>query len=375
MNIVIVIDLIDNLTNGSVMTARRFADGLRARGHNVRIVAVGAKEGDGVAVKERYVPLLTEVSAKNQIKFGKFDRKLVEPVFKSADIVHFIFPFKLEKKCKKLCDELGVPTTAAFHVQPEDVTYNIHLSGFQPLNSYIYGLFRRKFYKKFNRIHCPSRFIANQLDAHGYKSELYVISNGYDPCFVPPAQRQKNEKFEVLMVGRLAPEKKQKILVKAVAESKFKDKIHLTLLGNGPCKEKLIKLAAKLNVDVTFTFLPTVQLVKKLQTSDLYVHASTVEIEAIACIEAMACGLVPIISDSKISATPQFALDKRSLFENDNYMDLAKKIDYWLSEEDERLKTGALYAIAARKYSLENSLNEAEGMFRDEIAHCKGEKS
>ena len=40
MNIVIVIDLIDTLTNGSVMTARRFADGLRDRGHSVKIVAV-----------------------------------------------------------------------------------------------------------------------------------------------------------------------------------------------------------------------------------------------------------------------------------------------------------------------------------------------
>ena len=42
MNIVIVIDLIDTLTNGSVITARRFADGLKKRGHTVKIVAIGA---------------------------------------------------------------------------------------------------------------------------------------------------------------------------------------------------------------------------------------------------------------------------------------------------------------------------------------------
>ena len=74
MNIVIVIDLIDTLTNGSVMTARRFADGLKERGHKVKIVAVGADGENDCAVKVRYVPVLSEVSAKNQIKFGKFDR-------------------------------------------------------------------------------------------------------------------------------------------------------------------------------------------------------------------------------------------------------------------------------------------------------------
>ena len=163
MKIVIVIDLIDNLTNGSVMTARRFADGLRERGHEVCIVAVGADGADDVAVSERYVPILSEVSAKNQIKFGKFEREKVMKAFEGADVVHFIFPFKLEKKCKKLADEMGIPTTAAFHVQPEDISYNIHMEKFQPLNSYIYSYLRRKFYKRFRRIHCPSRFIATSL--------------------------------------------------------------------------------------------------------------------------------------------------------------------------------------------------------------------
>ena len=94
MKIVIVIDLIDNLTNGSVMTAKRFADGLRARGHSVKIVAIGADGKDDVCVKERYVPLLTEVSAKNQVKYGKFDREKIKAAFEGADLVHFIFPFK-----------------------------------------------------------------------------------------------------------------------------------------------------------------------------------------------------------------------------------------------------------------------------------------
>ena len=367
MTIAIVIDLIDCLTNGSVMTARRFADGLRAKGHEVILVAVGADGENDCNVKERYVPVLTEVSAKNQIKFGKFDEGKIRKAFTGADIVHFIFPFKLEKKCKKLADEMGIPTTAAFHVQPENVSFNVHMGWCKPFNSLIYAYLKHTFYGQFERIHCPTAFIAQQLANHGYKGELYVISNGYDPAFVPPKERPHNKKFEIVMTGRLAPEKNQQVLIKAISHSKHKDDIHLTLLGNGPKKRMLAKLAERLNIDVTFDFFPKEKLIAKLQNSDLYVHAATVEIEAIAALEAIACGLVPVIADSKCSATPQFALDERSLFEDNNEYSLAEKIDYWYERTAERQRMGKIYAESAKKYSLDRSLERAERMFADEI--------
>ena len=367
MVIAIVIDLIDNKTNGSVITAIRFCEGLRARGHEVRMVAIGAEGSGDCNVEERYVPVLTEVSAKNQIKFGKFDEKRIRKTFEGVDLVHFIFPFKLEKKCKQLADEMGIPTTAAFHVQPENVSYNAHLSWCKPFNSLVYFYFKNTFYKKFKRIHCPSAFIAGQLAEHGYRSELYVISNGYDPAFVPAAERKENAKFELVMTGRLAPEKNQQVLIKAVARSRHREDIHLTLLGNGPRKKALAKLADRLGVDVTFDFLKKEDLIKKLQASDLYVHAATVEIEAIAALEAIACGLVPVIADSASSATPQFALDKRSLFKDNDAYSLAEKIDYWYECDEERARMGRVYAESAKKYSLERSLEKAERMFADEI--------
>lgn len=366
MTIVIVVDLVDNKTNGSVMTALRFADGLRARGHEVRIAAIGADGEKDCCLEERYIPLVTEVSAKNQIKFGKFDKEKLKKTFEGADVVHLIFPFKLEKKCKQLADEMGIPATTAFHMQPENVSFNINMGWCKPLNDFIYA-FLRRYYKRFDRIHCPSAFIANQLVEHKYKNELYVISNGYDPAFVPPKKREKHDKFEIVMTGRLAPEKNQQVLIKAVALSKYRDNIHLTLLGNGPRKKSLVRLAEKLGIDVTFDFLPKDKLIPRLQASDLYVHSATVEIEAIAAIEAIACGLVPVIADSRLSATPQFALDERSLFLDNDAYSLAEKIDYWYENDEEREIMGGVYANFAKKFSLENSVKKAERMFADQI--------
>lgn len=368
MTIAIVIDLIDSLTNGSVMTAKRFAEGLRDKGHEVRMVAIGADGERDCAVRERYVPVLSEVSAKNQIKFGKFEEEKIRAAFEGADIVHFIFPFKLEKKCKKLADEMGIPTTAAFHVQPENVSYNAHLGKCRPFNDLIYAYFKHTFYDKFDRIHCPSAFIAKQLAAHGYKGELYVISNGYDGDFVPPAKRRANDKFEIVMTGRLAPEKNQQVILHAIARSEHRDDIHLTLLGNGPTKAALQKLAKKLGLDVSFDFLPKERLIAKLQSSDLYVHSATVEIEAIAAIEAIACGLVPVIAESDLSATKQFALNEKSLFKDGDSRDLAEKIDYWYEHDAERANAGGRYAAFAKRFSLKNSVALAEQMFADEIS-------
>ena len=53
MVIAIVNDLIDNKTNGSVITAIRFAEGLRSRGHEGRIIAIGAEGEKDCPGKER----------------------------------------------------------------------------------------------------------------------------------------------------------------------------------------------------------------------------------------------------------------------------------------------------------------------------------
>ena len=104
-------------------------------------------------------------------------------------------------------------------------------------------------------------------------------------------------------------------------------------------------------------------LLDLIAISDLYVHAADMEIEAMSCMEAFAAGLVPVISNSSKSATPQFALDERSLFRAGDSSDLAKKIDYWIEHEDEKKKMEYEYSSAARKYSLDDCVRQAEEMF------------
>lgn len=119
-----------------------------------------------------------------------------------------------------------------------------------------------------------------------------------------------------------------------------------------------------------FIYKQQTELIEELLTTDLYVHASDMESEAIGCIEAFATGLVPVIADSDNSATPQFALDGRSLFAAGNPKDLARAIDYWLDQPDERHYMEQLYRVAGREYSLTKSVAEFEKMLKKEIADC-----
>ena len=92
--------------------------------------------------------------------------------------------------------------------------------------------------------------------------------------------------------------------------------------------------------------------------------------------EAFACGLVPVIADSPRSATPQFALDERSLFPAGDVDTLAKRIDYWIEHPEERREMEHRYAENAKKYSLENSILQTEEMFREameEMGRVPGE--
>ena len=178
-----------------------------------------------------------------------------------------------------------------------------------------------------------------------------------------PKNRQLADKFVVLMVGRLSIEKRQDVLVKAVGMSKYADKIQLVLAGRGPRSRIIRRMGNKLPNPAIIDFYKKQDLMDLIAMSDLYVHAADMEIEAMSCMEAFAGGLVPVIANSKKSATPQFALDERSLFKAGDSKDLAAKIDYWIEHEKERRRMEYAYSELAKKYDLEQCVLQAEKMF------------
>ena len=209
---------------------------------------------------------------------------------------------------------------------------------------------------------------------NGYTADIHVISNGINDDFIEAgkdrsfvAENPTDRLIKIMMIGRLSREKRQDLIINAMQYSKYANRIQLVFAGKGPRYQFLRQLGDKLMIKPQFLYLNRQQLIDELMTTDLYIHASDMESEAISCIEAFATGLVPVIANSPKSATPQFALDGRSLFKAGNAKDLARSIDYWLDRPQERAMMANKYRTSARKYSLSNSVAIFESMLRKEI--------
>lgn len=374
MKILIVIDQYDNLSNGTTISAKRFVDGLRKNENEVQILSTGKDEEDKVSLKTYKFPKIIDKYFKaNEMVFARPDEEVMRNVFKDQDVIHFYMPFRLAKKGVKIAEEMHIPHTTAFHVQPENITYTMGLGTHHHLNDTIYTYFRN-YFNKFRHIHCPSNFIANRLKEHGYTAKLHVISNGVGEEFKYDRKEKLEDlkdKIVITMVGRYAPEKRQDVLIDAIKKSKYENKIQLVLAGKGLCYEQYEKQGENLTNKPILKFYPKDELVDLLSYTDIYVHSADAEIEAISCLEAIACGNVPIISNSNESATVQFAMDEDSLFEHGNSDDLARKMDYFLDNPKVLEEKRKAYSEFANKFRIENSVKLMEEMFREEIEDYK----
>jgi len=365
MKILFVIDTYQTNNNGTSISAQRFAAELRKRGHEVRILTTGEPSNEIYALNEYRIPFFHGLIAKHGFKFAACENSVVTKAVSWADVIHCFMPFALESYAKKVADKLGKPATAAFHIQPENLTSSVNLGKVSWITNGIYQGFRHFIYDRFTHVHTPSQFMANEITKRGYRANIHVISNGIQDDFVwtkCPKQPEFKDKILIMMVGRLSVEKRQDVIINAVKHSKYADKIQLVFAGKGPKYDDYVQLGRQLKNKPIFAYYTRDELINTLAQCDLYVHASDMESEAISCIEAFATGLVPIIANSELSATPQFALDGRSLFTPGNPKDLARSIDYWLDHPEERAYMERQYAEAAKSYRIDNSIRKFEEM-------------
>lgn len=374
MKILLVIDTYDTNNNGTSISAQRFAAVLREHGNEVRILTTGEPAPDKFVLKEFKVPLFNDLIHSHGFQFAQVDLDIIREAVAWADIVHCMMPFALETATKLIADQMHKPSTAAFHIQPENMTSSIGLGKAERINDSFYKVFNWTLYSRFTHIHTPSQFMADELVKHGYKAKIHVISNGIDPSFVYtkcPKDPQYEGKILIVMVGRLSGEKRQDVIINAVQYSKYADRIQLVFAGKGPKYDEYVEMGKQLPNPPQFVFLTKNELIHLLAQTDLYVHASDMESEAISCIEAFATGLVPVIANSEDSATPQFALDGRSLFVPGRPKDLARAIDWWLDHPEEKERMEHEYAEAAKQYNIDESVRRCEGMFREAIEEMK----
>jgi len=371
LRITIVCDVLGEENNGTTITAKHLINHLKERGHAVKVISPNpATEPGYYEVPTMDFGIFNRYIAKNGVKIAKADKTILREALKDAEVVHIMLPFSLGKAAIKMCVANGIPVTAGMHTQAENVTAHFFLKNVRFVNDLVYAAMHRVLYRYVDAIHCPSNFISHVARNHGYKAPRYVISNGVIPLFKPnrqPKPARYGDKYLILFIGRFSREKRHDLLIKAIKQSKYEKKIQLLFAGAGPLHDQVVKQGKHLTNPPIIGFYPKEELVKIINYCDLYVHPSDAEIEAISCIEAMSCGLMPVISDSPQSATNAFALSRHNLFDHRHPADLAAKIDYWIEHPDLKEKAARHYIEYARRFAIGESIDKMEAMFCDVI--------
>jgi glycosyltransferase involved in cell wall biosynthesis len=388
MVITYVMDLLGLTTNGTSVTAMRSAEVLRRMGNEVRFVCLVPKNADVDLSAYRIFPChvinfgpfnpLIEGNGMYLARLTKEDYPKLREFLQGSDVVHLFMPFHLENQVRPLAVSMGIAVSSAMHVQPENVSYNIGMGHLSFVNALIYSLFKRWTYHYVRNVHTPSEMMKEQMLKHHYRNDIFPISNGVDPSFHPmPVTRPKElqGRFVITMVGRLSPEKRQDLILKAVGHSKYNDRIQVVFCGLGPRKKKLEKMSRKyLRNPAIFKFVNQAELKVVLNSTDLYIHASDAESEAISCIEAFSCGNVPVISDSKVSATNHFALDPRCLFKAGDYRSLKERIEYFYEHPEVIRELSPKYVEYGKTFQLEACVQKLLGMFQKTVEENEEEK-
>ncbi|HEX9912787.1 MAG TPA: glycosyltransferase family 4 protein, partial [candidate division Zixibacteria bacterium] len=139
------------------------------------------------------------------------------------------------------------------------------------------------------------------------------------------------EEIIILSIRSLEPVYDLKTLIKAVPliTSQTHKKLRFWIIGEGSQKEVLVKLSSDLRIEKNIEFKGYVsreELENCLQKADIYVSTSLSDSTSVSLLEAMASGLVPVVSD--IPGNREWIEEGKNgfLFPAGDYKALAQKI-------------------------------------------------
>lgn len=317
-------------TSGGVVAAGSLVELLR-RQHQVIVVGADAEGPDSLRLPGFQIPIHAMQS--QHFVMARPVRSSLAELFSNVDIVHLQFPFWLSLSAVDLARSLRRPVSAGFHVQPGNLLLSVGVDS-PWLERALYRFWVDRLYNHANLVLCPSRFAARKLAEHGLTAPSLVVTNGVpaDIRAAPARSSLPSDGFLVMTVGRLAAEKRQSLLLRAVSRSRHRERIRLVIAGRGPLEQALRSEARALGVQAEIGFLPRDLLIHDLGAADLVVHCSDVELEGIAVLEAMGMGAPVLVADSPESAAADFAIDDRFRFPSGDVDTLTARMDALLDD-------------------------------------------
>lgn len=292
----------------------------------------------------------------------------------NPDIIHLHSPAVLGNIAQIMGGNLRKPVIVTNHYLPINMSRSLssdpvigkHFSNI----SYTYLV---NFCNHAEYVTAPTYTALHLLYKHGLHAPARVISNGinlseYTPGPYDAAIMQRfrlpQDRPLVLHVNRLSEEKRVDVLLHAIA--KMHSSAHFALVGTGPIKDELVALTAQLNIEDRVSFLGFVRdddLLALRRSSAFFVIPSEADLQSLATMEAMACGLPVIAANSY--ALPELVHHNENgfLFTPGDSDEFAQQIDTLVENSQLRIDMGQESLKIIAPHDRNAVLDEWEGVY------------
>ncbi len=360
---------------------------LEMLGYEVRILTIGdvkdsyydAKDGAYYIKRVKWQPY-----PDSYVSFAYNDKLVKEIIEWHPDVVHAQCEFFTLSFAKKIAKKCKAPLFETCHTDFDE--YYMHFTKNKKLWDRIVPKVVRSRMKPIQKIVCPTKKIFDMLDRYEVKNDKVVIPVGMD--LDKYHQHLSSEErvdlrskyginaddFVFVSVCRVSPEKNISESIRYFNELlKLRKDIKLLIVGDGTDLENLKNLVKELKLEesVKFTGLVDFSIIwKYFKLGDVFVSASTSEIQGLTYIEALACG-VPLLcrADQALDGTLDLGNNGYSYTSVENYLEKA----CFLIDNPLKLKGLADNTInSVTKYGLEAFSNSLDKIYSEKR---KGEKN
>jgi glycosyltransferase involved in cell wall biosynthesis len=198
----------------------------------------------------------------------------------------------------------------------------------------------RKIWKKANFVIANSEGLKNLALKTSRNQQINIIRNGVDTNEFKPKSKNSSNELKIICVTRLIKRKGVKYLIYALNNLKNLN-ITLTLIGSGPEKKDLLAKINKFRLQNKIRlidYIPHSELPKYYNNADLFVLPSLNEGMSNSILEAMACGL-PIIT-TNTGGTAELIKNNGIIVKKRSIIDLEKAISTIYLDKNLREKMG-----------------------------------
>ena len=325
MRIAIFTDTYPPYINGVSTSTFNLANCLKAKGHEVLVVAPRPTDGKmeqigdvlyipGIDLKRLYGFRLTNIFASKPIKVIKR--------FK-PDVIHNQTDFTIGVLARRCAKILRVPIVYTYHTAYEDYTYYVARGIMDRFAKRIVRNYSRDLADRMTEFITPSEKTKEYMRLVGSDIYVNVIPTGIDFSIfkADKIDQKRMAKFKAehnikpttkvfLLLGRIAKEKSMDVSLRGFAAYHKKHPevdAKVLVVGNGPFKEELELIAEELGVSSYVDFIGEVSGLEVpfyYHAADIYTSASITETQGLTFMEAMAAGRIVLARfDSNLTGT------------------------------------------------------------------------